>query len=373
MASKFVIKWRGAHIFNPVAIGVVVAGLTGLGSAGAWIVSPATLPIILGLGLLILRKTRSFGMYFVFVAATLLSVYINGALGFVVDQPGLVFFGMIMFTEPLTAPNTRRWKLVYGAFVGALAGIGTGFLASDYLALCLGNVLAFLVSSRAGTKLKLVSKTQLARDQYDFGFLPDRKPRFVPGQYMDLTLPGVKFNSRGNRRTFTVAAHPGQDMIHFGVKFYQPSSKFKQRLLSLEPGETVIGGHVAGNFVLPEDEANRLVFVAGGIGITPFIAMLEHLVHTQSRRDIVLFYFVPDELDLAYAGTMEAAKEFGLTLVEMVGTGVRLDEGILRSHVPDFMDREYYLSGPPSMVRDYRRAVKQLGVKRIHTDYFAGY
>ena len=374
IASKYIVTWRGAHIFNPAALGAVVIGLTGLSFASWWIATPLLLPFVAVAAILILRKTRRFGLFFSFIIPGLVLLLMQGSsLQTLLLSFPLVFFASIMLTEPATSPNTNKWRLVYGAVIGVIVGAGLGVFSSPQAALLIGNVLAFVVSFRVGSKLLLVSKTMLAPNIYDFAFQSNQKLTFLPGQFMDWTLPGVSYNSRGNRRTFTIASSPSQKELHIGVRFYEPSSAFKQKLFALKKGDAIYAGRVAGDFLLPRDNHKKLVFVAGGIGITPFIAMLQHLINTKQKRDIVLFYFVNNANDIVYKDILEKSRKYGLELVPMIGPKARLDKKILQKHAPDYTDREFYLSGPPAMVRSYKSSLKNMNVKKVHTDYFSGY
>ena len=374
IASKFVIAWRGAHIFNPVAFAAVIIGITDLSFASWWIATAALLPFTLIIALLILRKTRRFGLFFSFVipSSALLIIQGNDMQTLLFSFP-IIFFASVMLSEPATSPNTNKWRLVYGVVVGIITGLGFGVFSSPQAALLIGNLLAFAVSFRVSSKLQLLSKTQLAPNIYDFAFQPGQKFTFLPGQYMDWTLPGVGFDSRGNRRTFTIASSPSQQHMHIGVRFNESGSMFKQKLLGLEKGDTIYGGRVAGDFVLPRAEHKKLVFVAGGIGVTPFIAMLQHIIQTKQQYDIVLFYFANSASDIVYTDILEKSKKYGVQSVPMVGPKARLDKKLLQKHIPDYKNREFYLSGPPAMVRSYRKSLKNLSVKKIHTDYFSGY
>ena len=374
IASKYVLTWRGAHVFNPAAVGIAIISVTGLGHAAWWIGAPAMLPFVAIIGLLILRKTRRFGLFFSFIIPSSALLLLHGStLQTLVFSFPLIFFASIMLTEPATAPNTNKWRIVYGAFVGVLTGLGLGLVSTPQVALLFGNLLAFAVSFRSGAKLELVSKTKLAPNIYNFSFKPSRKVTFIPGQYMEWTLPGIKFNSRGNRRTFTIASSPSQPDLDIGIRFYDPSSSFKQKLVEMKPGDIIFGGRVAGDFVLPANHDKKLVFVAGGIGITPFISMLRHINEAKKDVDIVLFYFVNNEQDFAYKDVIESSLKLSLKLVPMVGPSARLTEDVLKKHVSEYKDRDYYLSGPPTMVRVYKKSLKELSVNKIHTDYFTGY
>lgn len=374
IASKYVLTWHGSHIFNPAALGAVVVGLSGIGFSAWWIGTPVMLPFVAIAGLLILRKTRRFGLFFSFIIPCLaLLIWHGSSLYSLIFSFPLIFFATVMLTEPATIPNTNKRRIVYGLLVAAIVGLGLSTYSSPQFALLVGNLLAFAVSFRVSTKLKLLSKTELAPNIYNFTFSPNRKLTFLPGQYMDWTLPSVKFNSRGNRRTFTIASSPGKDKINIGVRFYEPSSAFKQKLIDMKPGDTMFGGRVAGDFIMPRDTTKKLIFVAGGIGITPFVSMLSSMYETKTKRDITLFYFVNNEQDFVYKDVIENAQQYGLKLVPMVGPKASLSDKVLQKHIPDYKDYEYYLSGPPAMVRIYKKSLKKLSVKKIHTDYFSGY
>lgn len=373
-ASKYVITWRGAHIFNPAAMAAFIVSLTGIGFASWWIATPILLPFVSLVGILILRKTRRFSLFcsFFIPAFSLLLLQGNNPVALLLSFP-LIFFATIMLTEPATSPNTNRWRIVYGVVIGLVVASGFGVFSSPQFALLIGNILAFVVSFRTTTSMQLVKKTQLAPNIYDFAFKPNRKITFLPGQYLDWTLGDVGFDSRGNRRTFTVASSPNQESIHIGVRKFETSSAFKQTLFNLEKGDTVIAGRASGDFVLPKDRNKKIVFVAGGIGITPFIAMLSHLILTNDKRDVTLFYFVNQKQDIVYSDVFKKAEKIGLKLVPMIGPEARLDKKSLMTHIPHYKQYDFYVSGPPAMVRLYKRSLKKLAVKNIHTDYFSGY
>src|SRR6266568_8903150 len=114
---------------------------------------------------------------------------------------------------------------------------------------------------------------------------------------------------------FTMASSPTEKEIHIGVKFSEPSSKFKRALLAMQPGDAVEVGQIAGDFTLPKDPAQKLVFVAGGIGVTPFRSMLKYLLDTGQKRDIVVLYVVTRPGDLVYDGVLRQAEMTGVRIV----------------------------------------------------------
>jgi ferredoxin-NADP reductase len=224
-------------------------------------------------------------------------------------------------------------------------------------------------------KLRLKEIRQVSEQVYTYVFGASRRFAFLPGQYMEWTLAGVPFDSRGNRRTFTIASSPTEDEILVGVKFYEPSSTYKKTMRAMKPGDDVYVSQLAGNFTLPHDPGQKLAFIAGGIGITPFRSMAKYLIDKSEQRDIVLLYVVGKPEEAAYKDVFSAAAQYGLRTVILTGSGKAFDAATIQRHIPDSEDRTFMLSGPQGMVEDAKSHLKELGVgaTNIKTDYFSGY
>lgn len=395
VASKFLIGWNGKHIFNPAAFGAaVVSGLGLLGTAW-WIGNSIMWPFVLIAGLLIVRKIRRFTMFLTFVAASFLvalhtAVQLNVSLwqviSLTVTSSPMLFLGTIMLTEPSTMPPRRWYQVIYAALIGFLAFtyVSFGLVRLDpIIALLIGNLFAFAVSPRFRLRLTLKEVQHVSDRVYSYVFIPDRTAAFEPGQYMEWTLPHAQVDSRGNRRTFSFASSPTEADVRLGVKFYEPSSSYKRALRAMQPGDEILGGQVAGDFVLPKNRTEKVVLIAGGIGITPFRSMLQYLVDTKEQRDIVLIYATADPAEVAYKGVLAAAEKQGVRVILLLthgdapaswkGSTGQLDEAFVREHVTDYADRAFYVSGPQPMVVGIRKILRTLGVKGIKTDYFSGY
>lgn len=396
MSSKYILTLRNTHLFNPAALAAVVISFALGKSASWWVGTASMLPVVLLGGLLIVRKLRDASMVASFLAAALVTVglvsivqqlSISRELQQLLVESPLLFFGSIMLTEPVTAPATRTRKALYGALVGVLIipQIHIGALYSTpELALLVGNLAAFAVSPKRTVVLQLKKKSKLAPDTLAFAFKPSHKLAFTPGQYVELTLDHSHADSRGNRRYFTLASSPTEELAQLGVRFYKPGSSFKRALQAMGTGGKVTAGHIAGDFTLPADSRQKLVFIAGGIGITPFRSMLKYLLDTRQRRDIVLLYANRAPADIVYRDVLsEAQAKLGVKIVytlteaaprDWTGYTGRIDAQMIRAAMPDYRDRLFYLSGPPSMVREHERMLRALGISRNHikTDLFAG-
>ena len=104
--------------------------------------------------------------------------------------------------------------------------------------------------------------------------------------------------------------------MHVGVRFYEPGSSFKQAMLKMNGKTKIVAAQIAGDFTLPQDPEQKLVFIAGGIGITPFRSMLKYLIDTNQRRSITLIYGAKKPADFVYRDVLkEAQRNLGIKIV----------------------------------------------------------
>ncbi len=388
MVAKYILAIGRKHLFNPVAISLVICMFAISQSASWWVGTVWMLPLVILCGLLITRKLRRWDLVITFLAVSFINTIVWGVSkgGGVLETieknmlySPLFFFAFIMLTEPLTTPPTRRLRIIYAAFIGLLippqVHIGSLYSTPE-VALVIGNIFSYLVSSKQRLVLQLTSKIKIAANAYDFLFTSSEPIKFSPGQYLEWTVPG-RWDSRGNRRYFTIASAPTETLLRVGVKFPEKPSAFKNELLSLQTGDHIIAGQLAGDFTLPKDTSKKLVLIAGGIGITPFRSMIASLIATNEKRNITLFYVIRDESEIAYKDVFEQAQqELGIKTVYVITkTTGHITAEMIEKVVPDFAECLYYLSGSNAMVNAYKKLLKQIGIQSMHikTDYFPGY
>jgi ferredoxin-NADP reductase len=256
------------------------------------------------------------------------------------------------------------------------------------MALVVGNMFSYFVSPKTKLFPALRRKVLVAANTIDFVFTPDRPLAYKPGQYIEMTLPHTHTDSRGDRRYFTLASSPTEPDIHIGVKFYNQGSSFKEAMQAMDRESQSVIARVSGDFTLPSDAHQKLVFIAGGIGITPFRSMAKYLLDTQDKRDVILLYGARRWEDVAYASIFEEARvRLGMKTVYALNEQPaaervpwpyepsRITEELVRRAVPDFHERVFYLSGTHAMVTDVKHLLRVLGVPshRIKTDFFPGY
>ena len=389
--SKYLIVWRGRHILNPASTGVLVAGIIGYyvgqGVGFWWIATPALLPVVAVGALLLLDRTRRLDVALVFLALAV--VFIGARLMVTGSDPlsavvtvlqlfPVVFLAGFMLSEPQTLPP-RRWQRWLTAAVVAVAfstifSVGPIYTSPE-LALVLGNIVAFAVSRRSGLSVRLIDRTELSPFATEYRFEPSRPVRFEAGQYLELHLPH-KADVRGVRRTFTIASAPelavaeapDDRRLAIGMRTPAGGSSFKAALGTLEHGTRIAATQVAGDFILPRDARIPLIMVAGGIGITPFASQIASLAERGEQRDIVVLIVSSNAGEVLYREVLERA---GARLVELAPEQLTTDA--LLEAVPDLATRRGYVSGAPSIVAAARTALRRAGVRRVHTDYFAGY
>lgn len=398
-ASKYLLAWRGRHIFNPAAVGAfIVTLIPPFGDFAAWWLATAwLLPVTLILGFAVLYRTRRYLMAIVFVVAVFfLTFWVYGGNGAPLSQTLLepfttfstIFFASFMLSEPLTMPPHRWQQLVEALLVAivftlpfTVAGFST---TTPQFALLVGNLFAFFFGQRAGIRLDFLGKEKLTPTSWELSFRPQRAVRFRAGQYMELTIPHAKADVRGLRRIFSIASAPVESgVIRFGLNTAERSSSLKTALLRLEPGEIVAGTAVGGDFLLPKEVTRPLLFVAGGIGITPFMSHLRQIEGSGEKRDVAVLYSASSADELAYSDRLQELGHPVYLLAPAapkplpknwtyLGRGPLTPE-VLATAIPDVKSRAAYVSGPPAFVHAVRGLLRKAEAQSVKTDFFSGY
>jgi ferredoxin-NADP reductase len=402
--SKYLLAWRGRHVLNPAATGAAVLTILSvaapdLGGSAWWVGSPWLAGPVLILGLLILARTDRLAVVAVFWVVAAVVAFVRTTVqfqsaGFPVDVPTVIlqvafsspflFLGAFMLSEPLTLPPRRWQQFAVAVAVGVLAGwpitIGAITLGQER-ALLIGNLVGFLFCLRAAVRLRVEGRRDLTPTVRELTFRAARSFSFSPGQYLELDVPHRRPDARGTRREFSIASAP-EDLPTVRIAFKDGSqSSYKRALAQVPVGATLAVTGVWGDFVLPARPTSPVLLVAAGIGVTPFVSQLRHLVATGQSRDVVLVYVVSDASELAFRDDIAAS---GIPVVVFcrdepndlpagwtwAGPG-RVDaEGLMRA-VPDIAQRPAYVSGPPRLIADLAPALSR--ATSLTTDAFAGY
>ncbi|OGK13883.1 hypothetical protein A3C98_01870 [Candidatus Roizmanbacteria bacterium RIFCSPHIGHO2_02_FULL_37_15] len=235
--------------------------------------------------------------------------------------------------------------------------------------------------------IKYFRKDQLTKDTYSLFFQRPPQLDFLPGQFMRLTLNIDNPDERGNSRFFSIASSPSEK-DYLMITTRTDHSTFKKSLFSLPDGAKVQLSAPYGTFTLKKEEAAPHVFLAGGIGITPFRSMIRYASDSGLSIPITLFSSFSEVGDVIFQKEFQeiAAKHSWLKLVETItqpgetksswqGNIGRIDADLIKKHVSDLSSSLFYSAGPPSMVEAIVNIVKSLGVNdsRIRKEKFSGY
>ena len=211
---------------------------------------------------------------------------------------------------------------------------------------------------------------------------------FAAGQYVDVTLPDPSLRDpAGPTRSFSIASPPTAPSLRILLRLGETG--FKRSLAAAPPGGTLLLGGPDGSFVLPADDARPLVFLAGGVGVAPFLSMLAEAAAQARPLDTTLFYSNRRPEDAAYLDIL-ADLERAVPRFRVVATMTRMERsrrpwtGETTPIGPELLARYlrtprgpcYYVAGSPGLVAGVRyMLVRELGVasEDIKIEMFAGY
>lgn len=229
-------------------------------------------------------------------------------------------------------------------------------------------------------RVTFVKSEATAQNIKTFYFKPDKPVRYLAGQFTELSLPHNNPDERGIKHWFTLSSSPAEELLSITTKFSDPGSTFKQTLQNLKKGQVFTAADPMGDFVLPKNSQKGLLFVAGGIGITPFRSMVKWLTDAGEKRDIHLIYAVSDQAELAF---LDIFKDYGLRLNIITSNPTKDWRGLtgklsgqkILDIIGPLNDRLLYISGPEPMVEALERDLLNKGVPReqLVGDFFPGY
>lgn len=224
-------------------------------------------------------------------------------------------------------------------------------------------------------KLILLHKHQEAPDVVTFEFQPSEPLTWEAGQYSHFVLHHEPTDSRGSDRWFTLSSAPYEETVKITTRLAtQNGSTFKATLQNLELGKSIELSNIEGEFVI-DDHSRQYVFIAGGIGITPFCSILKQLDHDHQPVNVILLYALRDERIPFKEELEQLAKRNPGPFIHYVVSPEKINEATINEFVPDLTKSVFYVSGPEPMVDSLGSMLKQLGVPENHLkqDWFPGY
>lgn len=233
----------------------------------------------------------------------------------------------------------------------------------------------------------LKKRQEVAKGTMAFYFDRPDAFTFKAGQFIDLSLPHLPASDpQDHTRAFTLASAPSEQQLMIATRLRD--TPFKRMLRELPLGATIDMEGPFGQFTLPENDSRTLVFLAGGIGITPFRSMLVEAAHNKLPHRLMLLYSNHRPEDAAFLDELQTLQQenhnytcIGTMTRPTVGgktwkgeTG-RIDQGMLRKYLKEMETAMYYVVGPPVMVTGLRKMLESAGIRKtsIRFEEFVGY
>ena len=224
-------------------------------------------------------------------------------------------------------------------------------------------------------KLNLISRKPEAPGVESFIFKPFEKVAWKAGQFFHYVLHHEPTDDRGSDRWFTISSAPSEEVVMVTTRFTDgKGSSFKKTLAGLKIGDDIEVSDLDGEFFV-EDLSKEYVFIAGGIGITPFRSILKDLDQKKGQPSITLLYASRDA-NIVFKDELESfAKNNPSLKIHYIISPERINVGKIKEFVPDRQKPQFYISGPEPMVESLGNALKDAGIPADHIkqDWFPGY
>lgn len=209
--------------------------------------------------------------------------------------------------------------------------------------------------------------------------------QFQAGQYVAMRITSlIAPDTKNGVRSLSLASAPGEAHLGFGLR--KSESGFKQTLWAMKPGDTVEVTDAVGFFTVPENEEREIVFLTGGIGITPVRSILRQAVLDGSQKKYTLLFANRAPKDAPFAQELRELTLSQYSLVEIMSQCDSADEEdacdehgyireeLLKKYLTHPEECVYYLVGSPSFVEVMGTMLTDLGVpmESRHMDPFTG-
>jgi ferredoxin-NADP reductase len=238
-----------------------------------------------------------------------------------------------------------------------------------------------------GFMCKLKDRKEVAEGTMAFRFERPSGWTFKAGQYLDMTLlDPSETDSEGNVRSFSVASAPHEETLMVVTRMRDTA--FKRVLRTMPFGTAVKIEGPSGDLSLEKNFTRAAIFLAGGIGITPFRSIVHWAAKEKLPNRIVLFYSNRRPEDAPFLGELQSLErdnpKYKLipSMTEMEkshqpwhGETGPINQGMLGRHLNGAESRIHYIAGPPDMVKGLHEMLNKAGVKDgdIRAEEFAGY
>jgi ferredoxin-NADP reductase len=237
-----------------------------------------------------------------------------------------------------------------------------------------------------GFMCKLKDRKEVAEGTMALRFEKPSGWRFEAGQFLDMTLLDPSgTDSEGNVRSFTIASAPHEETLMVATRMRDTA--FKNVLRTMPLGTAVKIEGPSGDLILKKD-SRAAIFLAGGIGITPFRSIVHWAAKQKLPNPIILFYSNRRPEDAAFLAELQSLERDNpkykviASMTEMEkshqpwnGETGLINQEMLERHVKGAASPVYYIAGPPAMVNGLHEVLNKAGVEDgdIRGEEFEGY
>jgi len=281
-----------------------------------------------------------------------------------IHQIGYAVFVLAFIHSFFIGSNLQRWPMRIAWIILAMIFIG---------------ILAYKLRQRSLMRRNPFTVAGVVQETYDTWsvHLEGEHPPYNPGQFMIIQL--LRDGKTSEPHPFTLSSSPTGDRLSISVKAV---GDFTSTIGQTKTTDMAYIDMPYGVFSFLNFNAEDLVLIAGGIGITPFMSMLRYIHDKKLKKNVILLWGSKTEQDIAFRKELEKM-EFEMSSFKVVhvlsrqedwpGERGAIDAEKLKKYVDNFPSNQFFICGPPPMMRAVERTLRELGApkNRIHYERFA--
>lgn len=231
-------------------------------------------------------------------------------------------------------------------------------------------------------KAKLIERIERTPTIVSFRFQTEKKVEYLAGQFVQVLFDRKNLENRNLNKYLSFSCSPLNS--YFEVTKRLTGSLFSEKLNNLKLGDSLEFKGPMGNYVL-DDKFKSLVFIVGGIGITPVIAIIEHIIKAKLNIGVKLFYSNRNNEEIAFFKELNFWQEDKKINVYYTITDCqpkdsrcvygKINDSLVRKHLVCLEEEMLFIFGPPKMVEAMQKVCENLGCNkdRIKIEKFIGY
>ncbi|MDD4955423.1 MAG: FAD-dependent oxidoreductase [Candidatus Omnitrophica bacterium] len=233
------------------------------------------------------------------------------------------------------------------------------------------------------TRARFIEKIKRTPSISSFRFLPLEKIDFTPGQFLQVIFDEADRKNRNLNKYLSFSCSPQRPYIEVTKRLSE--SDFSKKLTALNAGDEILLQAPLGNVVF-RDEMQSVVFLIGGIGITPVISILEYICDKRLKTNALVLYSNRTEEDIAFRDELNALCGINEN-IKLIYTVTDcspkddvcvfgfIDKGLIEAKAIELISRKVFIYGPPGMVTAMKGLCFDLGCKKedVQVENFIGY